>query len=841
VKPENTPFPAHMISLIIPVRFSNMLFEGAERLERLIQTVPSEYYEVVVVDYGSAKNEAQTIVEITENFSHARVVRSDTERLPFSAGNARNIGAQHATHDVIMFNDVDCLCGTDMYKKIALETFARNVRENIYDFFTVPVAFLTFEGTEEFNRIHRDCVYSDHFFHQYITSSNKQIVIQVAYSGSTVVVNRKHYLALGGSSQDFHGHGAEDFEIKSRLVGYNPIAPKPLDYYHNTKNNQIKEYVGFRAYFALYGIDTLYKGIYMVHLWHPRREVATIGVDSSSQYKQTERNFALLRQLMQSFDKNRSQPAPISDWTSQTKNLILCRPNSIALNSIRHVLPYLGQFEITDEVNFQSSTDLLSTIKRDGYERVLLLNPYGNEHRLALYRALREHDIPYLTYDRGALPNSWFFDPNGFNADSSSYALEKWDKDISQEGHDLVHAYTQQIRSTAETLEENGTPKSQDHWRAVFNVGHRKVVFVPLQRPSDTVTRFFGGNVGQYENFYLWVSSIAAALDPAEWVVIAKKHPLEKTVPVIPGVVFAPNDAHVHDLIDLAHVTLLLNSGVGVLSLMFGTPVIACGRAFYAQPGLAEGVTSVAEAVEAIKNITIPDMQKVDRFLHYLLNDFYSFGKTTYVERKQHDGSTVTAAQETIWHSLRQITDRTVFFGRPRKPVGFESIIFNSYGGIETMARARNSSLISKPAAKPAAKPTTSVAKPTTSVAKPPTPKAPTPKSSTPAPVASQATEDKLMADARDAARAGNYQLTASCLEQAARISKTPTQRYRAAAEALVEAGDIAGAIALLTKTALQATDSAPIERRIKELSRSPFLRKLLPEKKYMGLAKLMK
>jgi len=48
-------------------------------------------------------------------------------------------------------------------------------------------------------------------------------------------------------------------------------------------------------------------------------------------------------------------------------------------------------------------------------------------------------------------------------------------------------------------------------------------------------------------------------------------------------------------------------------------------------------------------------------------------------------------------------------------------------------------------------------------------------------------------------------------------------------------------AIALLKKAALTAKDSAPIEQRIKELSRSPLVRRLLPEKKYKGLVELMK
>jgi|GEM_PF-2391273 len=137
------------------------------------------------------------------------------------------------------------------------------------------------------------------------------------------------------------------------------------------------------------------------------------------------------------------------------------------------------------------------------------------------------------------------------------------------------------------------------------------------------------------------------------------------------------------------------------------------------------------------------------------------------------------------------------------------------------------------PAAPPLPPPAAAAPKPSVPAAAPVKP--------APRPITQQAAEDKLIADARTAFNAGNYRQTASCLAQAALISKTPTPRYRAAAEAMEMAGDVAGAIDLLKKAASMAKDSLPIERRIKELGRSAVMRKLLPEKKYMGLVELMK
>ncbi|AJD43965.1 hypothetical protein RGR602_PB00435 (plasmid) [Rhizobium gallicum bv. gallicum R602sp] len=41
------------ISIIVPVRLNETLFEGLPRLEQLVRNAPSDRFEVVVVDYGS--------------------------------------------------------------------------------------------------------------------------------------------------------------------------------------------------------------------------------------------------------------------------------------------------------------------------------------------------------------------------------------------------------------------------------------------------------------------------------------------------------------------------------------------------------------------------------------------------------------------------------------------------------------------------------------------------------------------------------------------------------------------------------------------------------------------
>lgn len=66
---------------------------------------------------------------------------------------------------------------------------------------------------------------------------------------------------------------------------------------------------------------------------------------------------------------------------------------------------------------------------------------HQNIKKLTIYKLLKANGIKLFTSDRGALPNSWFFDPNGFNANSSSYHLDNWNHPITEEREERVQVY----------------------------------------------------------------------------------------------------------------------------------------------------------------------------------------------------------------------------------------------------------------------------------------------------------------------------------------------------------------------------------------------------------------
>jgi hypothetical protein len=98
-----------------------------------------------------------------------------------------------------------------------------------------------------------------------------------------------------------------------RLASLAPKGPRPHDYYTDFKTNSVRRYWGFRPFFALYGLEAFAGGLWLVHLWHPRRR--------EKGYFRPSQNNRLLRRLMLRFDRRAGQPPPLADLTSTVKML----------------------------------------------------------------------------------------------------------------------------------------------------------------------------------------------------------------------------------------------------------------------------------------------------------------------------------------------------------------------------------------------------------------------------------------------------------------------------------------------------------------------------------------
>lgn len=662
-----------LITAIIPVRLSkDSLYDEVERIERIAKTLPAGY-ELVIVDYGTSVQRAHELATVSQKHG-ARLVRVETEGQPFSIGAARDIGTQQARTPLVVYHDIDFLMSADGYKRVLMECRLRGMPENAYAFFALPGIYLTQSFTKRYLELHSagDGNFADLVAHDGVIKHDKSVYDSHTYAISAIVANRYHLLAIGGHDKSFTGHGAEDFELMHRLSSYYRRGPRPRDYYLNTRNNSILKYEGFRAFYALYGIDVFQRGIAIVHLWHPRREEAGY-VGTSNQTR--------VSKSMADYDRGLTFIFPLEDVNSTEMTLVLVDPSSMPSRALRHIYPALGRFRSIPERSFTDALSLCDFIKAEGFTRVFFLNPYGNAHRLSLYQGVKAAGIRFIAYDRGALPDSWFFDSKGFLGESDSYARTAWDHPLSDRDREAILDWFQAFNREEQTLEINGPRTGADHLRRRLPLGDRKVIFVALQRPSDTATVYFSGACKDAATFNDWVAQLAATLDPRKYVVVVKKHPLETVKPAIDGVVFADDNAHIRDLIDLADKVVLINSGSGLIAAALGKPVICCGQAFYQHSGFAFAATSAAELIELSTTSLSVDNEVKLRFMKYLVFDYYSFGKTEYSSKVEPDGSLRRLATRTAFSEIRGLTPTPLRLGAIPEGHSLNSPIFHSFGG----------------------------------------------------------------------------------------------------------------------------------------------------------------
>lgn len=655
-----------MLTVIIPLRVSEDRADASDRLlYQLEDNARPPEVDFLVVDDGSSEKWSNVIKEKCDNNSYDYLYLN-TSGSKFNFARCRNEGVTHARTPYVMFLDVDLVPYPGFYQDVLNEIEIRRIHEDASEFLMFGVVYLTKNATNEFFKMQprlRKQFYTQALFNNDLTRIEK-----FSTGTSVTVYSRPWYMAHGGNDNDFEGWGFEDLEFNCRMIRLNKKFPLPerfdLDY-RNFK--EIVEYKGWKSIYRLFGDMTFQKGMVLFHAWHE--------VDKSSDYmSRSAQNKKIFEKKLSAFARNDVEPDPLP-MKENGKSIMFT--NTIPFVYNRMTAPYFGEI-INLDVERESPQSVVSMVKKGFADRVVFFNPYGSQRMLDIYQAVKENNVPYYVCERGALRDSVFIDPNGFNAESVSYSPAYWDREISAEALEQARAYIENERLTSEALEEQPDRLGASEFRRKNKLVGKKVLFVPLQRPSDTVIKYFCGEIGTYDNFLKLVDQMSQLL-PTNWVVLAKKHPLEVEVPGLQNVKWV-NDAHVKDLLDVADATLLINSGVGLLSVMAGIKTITAGKAFYSYPGLAVEKYKASDVLDYILSDAGPDKEKVLRFVSYLTSEFYSFGKFHIRSVAWEGGAKMTATTKIDFYQVR--VPELGGYNR-RNPaevsVGRESILFDRY------------------------------------------------------------------------------------------------------------------------------------------------------------------
>ena len=614
-----------LVTVIFPFRYSEDRPDAFKRIELAISRINNSKINIIVVDSGSEFNTSNILKKICSKY-HCSYTFVDTRNEIFSIGLARDIGVILSKTKYVFFQDIDLISYDEFYDELINDSHKINKDEKIY--LSYPCFYLSSDASNEHEKI-CESDFREYYYNLYLTKND--YINNVAVSSSAILIDRRHYMGVGGHDPDFLGHGFEDFDLISRLANLDNRYIRPRDYYTDYKSWNPKEYLGFRSYFRNYGINQLLNQKFLIHIHHQNKR-------SSEYIKSNENNKIILKDKLLQYDKFKTHPTALP-FLNGMKTLALGDKNSAFFKSINYCLPEFGEIVFRSEHDFLNTKDFLSYLKNNKFNQVILPNPYGNNRRNFFYKALRENKIRYYVSDRGCLVDSFFFDPNGFNADSSSYHEEYWNNKLNDYEKENVIRYIRNQNISDSSLEKQSFRISKNKLIDKLKIKHnKKVLFIPLQRPSDTVCKYFTKKIGGYNNFIRCINEVSKLIDN-EWIIVVKKHPLESNSPELDkNIVISNENVHFKDLLNLSSAVLLLNSGVGVHALMMNKPVITMGEAFYDHKTLTNKASTAIEVNECIHNLKKPCEESIYRFINHLLN-FYSFGIPHQQNQKKSDGN----------------------------------------------------------------------------------------------------------------------------------------------------------------------------------------------------------
>ncbi|MEI6158192.1 MAG: hypothetical protein WCP77_00045 [Roseococcus sp.] len=617
----------------------------------------------LLVDDGSDVEAADAARAICARLGYS-YLRLDTAAQPFSVPRCRNLGAMHARGDFLLMQSLALLPHDGFYADLQAEIEIQDMAGNGKHFLTLPCLQLSQAGTRAYHATSRH-QRRRRFLHEAITATGT-LAERIAVASEVQLYHRLWYLARGGNSQDFAGGAAAAMELNTRLLRLLRFIPEPPDWLADrTPPDRALEWVGHGAALRAMGDMMLLKGLALCQAWEPEA-AAPVG------------DPAMLRHKMQLFAKQGVEPEPLE--CAHAGRTLIFRLN--AFTAGRLVRPLLGRLVHLRHGTWIRDVEMLSRAMRElGLDRVMFFNPYQSPHMARIQEWVRERGIPYLCAERGALPGSSFFDDDGFLADSRNYQRESWDHPLRADQEALVRRHMADARRLKPTLEAQPPSAGGAALRARLGLAPgEKLLFVPLQRPGDTVTRFQTRGVS-YAQFLEEVQAACAILPPG-WRIAVKTHPLE-TEPLPDAAWLNADDAHIHDLLEACDLVWTFNSGVGVLAMLHEKPVLHTGAVFYGAEGLNQPVDRAGEVAALCAAPPGYDAARGLRFLHHLIAEVYSFGEHVTRQTTLTQGGNITATLEIHYEQLNFGGRRYRFINRRRTACPWDSILFDRYRGLE--------------------------------------------------------------------------------------------------------------------------------------------------------------
>lgn len=599
------------ISVIIPVR-ENSSSDYASRIE-LRSDLDLTTVQTIIVDDGSQDEFSSRMINIC-SLHGWDYVKIDSSHHPFSSSRARNVGLKCARAEWVYLDDADIAYENDHFQRVIKEIDCFS--ENNFNFITIPTIYMSEKQTHDYlnkqSLFELDLVKTRNLIENPLGSDSNTYIQHFAPASGIFLLRRKLALAVGGYDEDFNGWGGEDRDFAYRLLLVNDEIVKPRNF-EITKPwnlNDTHVYEGWRSLYKLHGEYSMKKGLYAFHLYHEPYQWKLAVSDN---------NFI---KLAEKKSKSYSKIPSIACPRSPVDIILGYNP---FISNIRIRLSLNNPFMIDEDTTI-SPEDFAHFIALKNPNSVTMWNPYGTTWRLQLYKSLLKLGIVPIVAERGALPDSLYFDKGGLCIESDRYGPSYWDKPIDEQARAKVEEYLDELRYGDAALERQSKRKGRIGVRAGLGINDdTKILLAPLQLYDDTVTTFFSEPNRGYDNYISELRKISLGA-PDNWVVVYKNHPLSLRRTDIPGAVCG-DEYHINDLIEASSMVMVFNSGTGLIASAFDKPVAYYGPCFYANKGINFRFEDAKHLFSLLKDVPNIEVDRRNRFFYYLRYEFYSFAR----------------------------------------------------------------------------------------------------------------------------------------------------------------------------------------------------------------------
>ena len=420
---------SHALSVIVPFYAAPESPWLLERLDDLCGHFPErDDIEFIVVDSGSAPRARERCRQICAGHG-IRYMRCNRVGKTFDIASTRNFGARHARGRLIMFFDVDFRVAPDFWDRLLKLAAALGILEIKSSFLCLRILDLDEQTTKKFLSDNAKFIPPDGQAFLYWTTG--------WLFGLALVVDRLHYLSIGGNQEAFRGYGSEDIEMYRRLLLERSMLPRVDGELVAKDLKDFERVIGPMLGYLHRCIEhiaspTVRADLSAFHLWHPRTGRHS---QSGSQWI---KNILLSSKFYVIFNRDGEHPPPLIDGAvADNRVLFVGDEPEKAPHCLRDIFPILGspicvsEGEFVDDRGRLSGTKFGSFLRERGISLVLFHDPDKNADRRQLYDWCRGKKLGVLCFGRGVLPNSWFFDENGCGG--GSYSASRWDKPLMKE------------------------------------------------------------------------------------------------------------------------------------------------------------------------------------------------------------------------------------------------------------------------------------------------------------------------------------------------------------------------------------------------------------------------